>query len=84
MTKKPKKNPPAMTSKKKSQQGRLRRPAVVEAYMTHSRTPLITERLVNGRIRKVARLQIFAESPADEEARMIALYGKRWTGIRKR
>jgi hypothetical protein len=59
-----------------------RRPTVVEAWMTHSATPYISERLVNGRIRKVGRLQIFGESFAQEEARLLDLYGARWVGVK--
>lgn len=57
-----------------------KRPMVVEAYMTHSTTPFITERLVDGRIRKVARKQI--GDSASQLARLKETYGKRWTGIR--
>ena len=59
----------------------MKRSKVIEAWMTHSRTPLITERLLGGRIRKVGRLQIFNETPAQEHARMLETYGERWTGI---
>jgi hypothetical protein len=59
----------------------MKRPKVVEAWMTHRRTPFLTERLVDGRIRKIARDQVFAESLAQELARLREVYGKRWTGI---
>ena len=62
---------------------KIKRPQVVEAYMTHASTPLITEVLKSGRIRKVGRLQMFFESPQQELARIVELYGDRWTGIRK-
>jgi hypothetical protein len=60
----------------------VKRPAVVEAWLFQSRTPFITERLVNGKIRQVVRLQIFNETAQQEDARMRALYGNRWKGIR--
>jgi hypothetical protein len=52
---------------------------VVEAYMTHNRTPLITEIRTNGRIRKVARLQ--GREWSVEEHELKAKYGDRWKGI---
>jgi len=61
--------------------GKMKRPKVFEAWMNHAATPIITERLVDGRIRRVGRLQIFSETPAQEHARMLDIYGKRWTGI---
>ena len=61
---------------------KMKRPMVFEAWMTHSRTPFITERLYDGRIREVSRLQIFSETPAQEHARMLDIYGERWTGVR--
>jgi hypothetical protein len=59
---------------------RMKRPMVVEAYMTHSRTPFITERLVDGRIRKVARRQSGWEKELPE---LLTTYGDRWTGLRE-
>ena len=56
---------------------------LVEAYMTHSRTPFITERFSDDRIRKTARPQAFGENgPALELKRIKAKYGKKWTGIK--
>jgi hypothetical protein len=61
---------------------RKRRPLVSEEWMTHPNTPFVTERLVDGRIRSVARTQNFQETDAQEEQRMHSLYGGRWAGIR--
>ncbi len=63
---------------------RLKRPMVVEAYMTPARTPLITERLSDGRIRKVARWQLVGiENGWQLELKQIrATHGDRWTGVR--
>jgi hypothetical protein len=60
-----------------------RRPMVVEAWLNHSRTPVITERLVDGRTRRVARSQRTGETREQEQARMRELYGERWKGFRK-
>jgi hypothetical protein len=61
----------------------MKRPQVVEAYMTHSRTPFITEVLKNGKIRKVARCQYFgADSWQREEAERREMYGDRWKGVK--
>jgi hypothetical protein len=63
--------------------GKKRLPLVSEAWMKHPNTPFITERLVDGRMRLVARTQKFHETQAQEEERMLNLYGERWTGIRQ-
>jgi hypothetical protein len=56
---------------------------VVEAYMTHSRTPFITERFSDGHVRKVARTQISVENGWAIELEVIkATYGEKWTGVR--
>src|SRR5260370_5886737 len=67
----------AMTMRSSS---RKRRPLVSVAWMTHPNTPFITERLVDGRLRSVARRQIFQETEAQGEQRMLTLYGGRWMG----
>lgn len=62
----------------------IRRPSVVEAYLMHNRTPLITEKLVDGRIRKISRIQDFNRGGwKREEMRLIEIYGDRWTGIKQ-
>jgi hypothetical protein len=62
---------------------KIKRPMVVKAYLTHIHTPLITEILRDGRIRKVARLQRFApDGWKQEQAELRATYGKRWLGVR--
>ena len=56
---------------------------IVDAYLTHSRTPLITEIRSNGRIRKVARLQR-GEATGGwriEEQELKAKYGSAWLGV---
>jgi hypothetical protein len=71
-----------------------KRPTVVEAYMTTSTTPFITERLANGKTRLTGRHQVFqavvngqlreltlAERSERELAQIIETYGDRWTGI---
>ena len=56
---------------------------VVKAYLTHSRTPLITEELSDGRIRKVRRRQLFIENGWPLELKSLrAKYGKAWKGVR--
>jgi hypothetical protein len=60
---------------------RIRRPMVIKAYMTRWGTPLITEELSNGRIRKIGRIQLFDETWEQEEAWLRTLYGNRWAGI---
>jgi hypothetical protein len=63
---------------------RKKRRTLKEAYMTHSRTPFITERFSDGRIRKVGRLQIVTENGWQIELKLIkAKYGDKWTGVRK-
>lgn len=60
----------------------VKKPAVVEAYLTHSGTPFITERLVDGRIRKMGRHQIFGEDGLKQEFKTLrATYDDRWKGI---
>jgi hypothetical protein len=60
---------------------RIKRPRVVEAYMTHASTPWITELLADGRTRKVARIQYVGS--ARELQELLATYGERWTGVRQ-
>ncbi len=63
----------------------MKRPMVVEAYMTHASTPLITEVLKNGKTRKVGRLQLFCENGSELMlAHYRETYGDRWKGIRAR
>jgi hypothetical protein len=59
-----------------------KRSSIVEAYLTHKRTPLITEIRTDGerkRIRKVARHQ--RELWEVEEQELKARYGDRWKGV---
>ena len=57
----------------------MARTTVVEAYMTHERTPFITEIRSNGKIRKVGRHQ-FQEWTVEEQE-LKAKYGDRWKGV---
>jgi hypothetical protein len=59
------------------------RPAVVWAWMNHFRTPFISERLKNGKIRLVSRMQFTEGTVESTEAQHRELYGKRWLGISK-
>jgi len=47
----------------------MKRPMVIEAYMTHNRTPFITEILKDGRTRKIGRAQTFSETREQPENR---------------
>jgi hypothetical protein len=72
-----------MKTTKKGKKPKVKRPMVVEAYMTHARTPFITEVLRNGRVRKIARYQRMTPGGWELElAQTKALYGDRWTGVR--
>ena len=63
----------------------MSRPLVVEAYMMHHANPFITERLANGKFRKVARLQMFGENAVERMlAHYRATYGERWAGKLRR
>lgn len=57
-------------------------PHIVEAYMTHSRTPFITEKLSDGRERTIGRRQ-FSDPIAEQHEmdRIRRKYGRTWTGI---
>ena len=55
---------------------------VVEAYMTHRNTPLITEIRSDGRVRKIARHQYMLLDGFElEEQELKVKYGKAWKGI---
>jgi hypothetical protein len=71
-----------MGTRHDTQPNKSKCPLVSKAWMTHPNTPFITERLVDGRIRSVARTQKFQETEAQEKERMLNLYGGRWIGIR--
>lgn len=69
---------------KKRAVGRMKRPMVVEAYMTHARTPFITEVLADGRVRKIGRVQDLMPGGWERELGHIReTYGDRWTGVRQ-
>lgn len=55
---------------------------VVQAYMTHSRTPWITEVLSDGRSRKVPRRQLTGKNASAREIKSLRVkYGKAWKGV---
>ena len=59
---------------------------VVEAYMTHNRTPFITLVYSNGRIRKIARAQYLGDAARNRREVHEILpkkYGKAWKGVLK-